>query len=68
MIERYAEAGFKLALEAAANGQVSGTLEEWPVLELAFKAHGFFLPRNTRALELTRISRKVLALERLRAV
>ncbi len=28
--------------------------------------NGFFLPRNTRALELTRISRKVLALERLK--
>jgi hypothetical protein len=42
----------QIALEAAARGLVSGTLEEWPVLEAALRASGHPLPLNAGAREM----------------
>ncbi len=51
----------RIQFEQAANGCISGTLEEWPCLHAAFYAKGIDLHQDTRASTLTVLSKLVLS-------
>ena len=50
----------QLQLDQAARGCVSGTLAEWPLLQVALARHGMKLPATARAREMQRASAECL--------